>query len=300
MTRLDAWAQLGTPLEASFTASAAMKEGLLADWDVRTVPMTATLPPDAKGVSRVVEVHERVAVVRDNPIHAGQVDHLGIVSPSYAVQQNEEQVPLLDALAEESGATYSYAVELENGRKALLALDLPGHILVGDQGIGCTVATVKSHDGTKPFTVLVTPTYGGTVLVSHPILKVANSSHSQKIIDQEARRVLDWMFDYLTDFHSSLTQLATTPMSQAHFEALVERHYGAKDDADPRAITRAERRAAQMIDLFGEGRTAWDGFYALATWFDHLSPVRGDTSRAAKALLDPGFKDAALALMTSV
>lgn len=293
----DAWGQLGLALGDVTTAEEAIKVGLLGDWDVRAAPLYAALPPDRKGVSRTVEVLERVAVVRDNPRIAGQVDHIGIVSPSYQIIQNEEQIPLLDAIADESGATFRIAGELENGRKAFVTAQLPGHLLVGEHHLTCDLATVKSHDGTKPFTVLVTPILDGVVLASHPVMQVRHSSGAARTIEQQARELLDKTFTYLDGFHSLGEQLVDSPMSTAKFEAVIERAYG--NDESRTAASKADGKLAQMFDLY-TGQNAWDGFTALARWFDYHSPVRGDTNRAAKAVLDAGFKDRALTMMESV
>lgn len=283
----NAWAQLGVPLDQPPNAEAALKEALLANWGVRTAPLYAALPPDSKGVSRTVEVRERVAVVRDSPVTAGRVDHIGIVSPSYPIIPNETQTDLLDSMVEESGAVFYTAGELEAGRKVFVALRLPGHINVGPDAVECYVATLKSHDGTTPFMVLVTPVRvsTGAVLGAHKLAM----RHSSGVVDELGRLWLEDMFDYLDGFHHEAEQLADTPMSYGAFATVVEREY-------------SERLADELLEMFEacNGATAWDGYNVLAAWYDHLSPRRGDTVRAQKALLDTRFKDKAFKLMKDV
>lgn len=292
----NAWAQLGVPLDQPPNAEAALKEALLANWNVRKTPLYAALPADSNGVSRTVEVRERVAVVRDNPVTAGRVDHLGIVSPTYPIIANEEQAELLDGMTDESGAVFYTAGELEAGRKVFVALRLPGHINVGSDAVECYVATLKSHDGTTPFTVLVTPVRvsTGAVLGSHKLAV----RHSSTATDALGRLWLEDMFVYLDRFHQHAEQLADTPVTYGMFATTVERKYGAKPGST-KGATRAERFTAELLEMFeaANGTTAWDGFNVLASWYDYRSPRRGNTVRAQKALLDPRFKDKAFKLM---
>lgn len=303
---MDAWRSLGVPLEGVTTAEEALKQGLLGDWNVRKTPLYAALPEDKHGVSRTVEVLERVAVVRDNPVVAGQVDHIGIVSPSYKIVANEEQTDLLNALADEAGATFPVVGELEGGRKVFVVLQLPGQLLVNGDQVVCCIAMVKSHDGTTPFMLLVTPIHvaTGTVLASHQLVRIRHTSGAGPAIYRQARTALDGAFDYLDDFHAVAKKLAATPMSLPKFEAVVEAEYGPTDSMSAAATTRAERKVAEITALFDENQeTAWAGFVALARWFDHHSPTRGDereTSRSTKAVLDAKFKDDALRLMKKV
>lgn len=294
----NAWAQLGVPLDQPPNAEAALKEALLANWGVRTAPLYAALPPDSKGVSRTVEVRERVAVIRDSPTVAGQVDHLGIVSPTYPIIQNEEQADLLDSMAEESGAGFYTAGELEGGRKVFVTLRLPGHLNVAADTVECYVATLKSHDGTTPFTVLVTPVRvaTGTVLGAHKLAM----RHRPGVASAAGRLWLEGMFRYLDAFHQQAEQLAETPMSYGVFATIIERAYGAKLGAASSAATRAERLTTELLVAFeaADGATAWDGYNVLAAWYDHRSPRRGDTVRAQKALLDQRWKNRARELMS--
>lgn len=301
---IDAWRELGVPLDQSSTAQEALQRGLLTGWNVRKVPLYAALPEDAHGVSRTVEVHERVGVVRDSPHIPGQVDHVGIVSPSYHIIPNEDQTDLLGVMAEESGASFYAAGEMEAGRKAFVALRLPGHISIGESTVDCLVTTVKSHDGTMPFTLLVTPAHNGVVLTSHRIT-VRHSAGAGAALTRLTREWLEETFVYLEHFHVAAKQLVDTPMSFAKFEALVDRKFGkgrigaVMEDGSDSLTCRPDRRIAEMTELFDGGRTAWDGFVALATWYDTHFPVRGDTVRAQKALLDSGFKDRALDIMNT-
>jgi hypothetical protein len=300
----DAWTYLGVALDPGATARVALRKAYLAHWNVRKVPLYAALPEDSKGVSRTVEVLERVAVVRDSPHVKGQVDHIGIVSPTYAIMPNEETADLLDVLAEESGARFYAAGETEGGRKAFVALKLPGHISVGEDTVECFVTTVQSHDGTMPFTLLATPVLDGIILDSHR-LTLRHRAGAGAALTSVIRDWLEDTFAYLEHFHQAGKLLADSPMGFAKFEAVVDRELGtgrlgavmgAPSTSDSRIL---DKRVVQMTELFDSGRTAWNGFVALATWFDLYSPVRGDTVREQKALLDAGFKQKALALMTA-
>lgn len=98
-----------------------------------------------------------------------------------------------------------------------------------------------------------------------------------------------------------------TTMTQAKFEAIIEAEFGAPEDASKAAVTRADKRIAELSELFADAHTqegiretAWAGFNALTEWADHFSPTRGterDEARAVKAILDPSFKVRARELM---
>jgi phage/plasmid-like protein (TIGR03299 family) len=297
---MSAWAELGQQLDHPLTAEEAMKAGSLAGWNVRKVPMWATLPP-VKGISQQVEVTDRVAVVRDSPHTARQTDYLSIVSHSYTVVQNEAYAPALDQLAGDSGATFALAGELDGGRSGFLSLQLPGHM---DGGVEVYVTALNDHGGYRPWTLLVTPVHSatGTVLAVEEVARVRHTPNAAEAASEEARAALDRMFTYLEHLQRTIVALDATPLSQPEFEHLVDRHFGAPLDAGRATRTRRRAQRDELSEMFAarEGDTAWDGWTTLADWFDHRSPVRGDTSRAYKAIFEPGFKERALRVMEGV
>lgn len=297
---MSAWTELGTELGPTLSAGEAMKIGLLAGWNVRQVPMFATLPA-VKGISRQVEVTDRVAVVRDSPHTPKQIDYLSIVSKSYTVVANEDCTPVLDQLAEESGSTFTTAGEVDSGRCAFLTMRLPGHM---HGGVEVYVTALNDHGGYKPFTLLATPVdvVTGSVLAVFEVGRVRHTSGALEASHHVARAALDRTFNELDGFQATADQLADTPVSVPQFEQLVERNFGAGLSAPAATRTRNQKKVADIAEMFSdtEDRTAWSAFVTLADWYDHRSPVRGDTARAYKAVFDTGFKDQALRVMGAV
>ena len=308
----DAWHSLGTTLDHSFTAEEAMQEGLLGGWNVRKSPMF-TITEDGKKLP----LPGMNAVIRDNPVRSGQVDVLSRygVSDGYRIIQNEEHAGLLNALVDESGAHFETAGALDGGRQVFISMKLPGHINVGGvDPVENYIAAINSHDGSMSFTLMVTPVRivcANTMNLafenkSH-IFRIRHTSGAETAMHTQAREALDMTFNYLDGFQEQAERLINTTMTQSQFEEIIEREFGAPDDAAAAAITRAERKIEEMSGLFADSmthegvrNTAWAGLNSLTEWFDHFSPTRGEdreTARAQKALMDPSFKNKALQLM---
>jgi phage/plasmid-like protein (TIGR03299 family) len=311
LARTDAWHTLGTTLDHSFTAEEAMKEGHLGGWDVRKGASWTTDPK----TGLTIPMPGRYSVLRDNPIVEGQVDVLGNVGEAYRIIQNEEHAELLNTLVDESGAHFDTAGAIEGGRRVFISMKLPGHINIGgvDQ-IDNYIVAVNGHDGGSSFTFLVTPvrpvckntlTFG--FAQASNTFRVRHTSGASKILIQQARETLDMTFNYLDVFQEEANKMINTELTQSRFEEIIEAEWGAEEDAAPATITRTDAKLTEMARLFSDANTqkgvrntAWAGLNAMTEWADHFSPTRGDdreVARARKSILDPSFKNVALALM---
>ena len=306
-----AWHLLGQTLDHSFTAEEAMTEGLLGNWNVRKAPLYA----DVAGKRLLVPGMN--AVVRDNPVRAGQVDLLSTygVSDAYQIVQNEEHAAFLNALVDESGAHFDTAGSIHGGRQVFITMKLPGHINIGGvDPIENYIAAVNSHDGSMSFTLMVTPvrivcanTLNCAFQDNSHIIRTRHTSGIRENLVVKARKALDVSFKYLDAFQEDAERLINTTMTQMQFEAIIEKEFGPADDAPAATYTRAMNKVAEIQELFADAQTqdgirdtAWAGFNALTEWADHMSPSRGDdrdASRAIRAIMDPGFKTRALQLM---
>jgi len=312
--REDAWHSLGVTLPDAFTAEQAMEHGLLGGWNVRKFPAFATDPET--GLS--IPMPGRNAVVRNNPVVPGQIDFLGDVGDGYHIIQNEEHAGLLNALVDESGAHFETAGALDGGRRVFVTMKLPGHLKVGGvDPVDQYIAAINSHDGSLSFTMMVTPvrivcqnTLNLAFGRASNVFRVRHTSGAQKQMIAQAREALEFTFNYLDGFQAEAEALINTTLTQSTFEQMIEREFGAKEDASPATITRSERKVEKMAELFADANTqegirntAWAGLNALTEWYDHFSPTRGedrDTSRSVKALMDPSFKNQARQLMLSL
>lgn len=310
-SRSDAWHQLGTQLDRTFTAEEAMKYANLGGWDVRKWPSYATDPKTGLQIPK----KGRVDIVRNNPVRAGQIDFLGETGENFTIVQNEDHAEFLNTLVDESGAHFETAGSMYDGRQVFITMKLPGHINVGGvDPIENYIATVNGHDGSMAFTLMTTPirvvcknTLNLAFNQSSNIFRIRHTSGAEKMMVQRVREALDISFDYLEDFQAEAEKLINTTMTQSQFEAIIEKEFGVPEDASKAAVTRSAKKIDEIAELFADGQTqdgirdtAWAGFNALTEWADHFSPTRGndqDNARAAKALLDPTFKQRALSLM---
>lgn len=313
--REDAWHRLGTVLPDSFTANEAMEHGLLGGWNVRKVPVMAEI---AEGLT--IPVPEKFAVVRNNPVVAGQVDPLGVVGPAYTVVQNEELAGLLDNLIDESGAKFETAGAIDGGRKVFITMKLPGGIRIGGvDPVNNYIAAMTSHDGTSATTLLVTPvrivcenTMNLAFQNHSNIFRVRHTSGAQRLLAQQAREAMEFTYDYLDGFQEEAERLINTTMTLGKFEEIVNNAFQPPKDAPAATVTRNENKIAEIVGLFADAHThegvrdtAWAGLNALTEWSDHYAPVRGSGGsseveadlRARKSLLDTEFKNKARKLI---
>lgn len=309
--RQDAWHGLGTVLPRALTAEDALTHGKLANWNTRKVPLVAEVVPGTR-----INVPDRFAVVRDNPVISGQIDVLGNVGNFYHCIQNEELTGLLEALVDESGAEFETAGAIDGGRKVFVTMKMPGTAKVGGvDKVDSYLAALTSHDGTMPTTLMVTPIR----IVCQNTLNLAfkGADHMHKVrhrvragasMVQQAREALEFTFGFIDGFQEQAEQLINTTLTQSQFETIIHREFGAQ--GKPLAtVTRTQNKLDQMAELFADAHTqkgirdtAWAGLNALTEWHDHFSPVRANggndlESRSKKALFDPSFKNRALQLM---
>lgn len=310
--REDAWHQLGITLDHSFTAEEAMTEANLGGWNVRKQELWT-----AGSDGSPIIIPNRNAIVRNNPVVAGQVDALGVVGDAYQEIQNEEHAGFLDALVDESGAHFETAGALDGGRRVFITMKLPGHMTIGGTDkIDTYIAAINSHDGSMAFTVMTTPVR--IVCANTLNLAFSGASNMHRVRHTagatasivQARQTLELSFGYLEGFQAEADRMINTELTQVRFEEIIAKEFGAAADAPKGTVTRSENRLDEMVELFAEANTqagirntAWAGLNAITEWFDHYSPVRGseeDTSRATKALLTPAFKNRARELMLAV
>lgn len=332
--REDAWHRLGTVLPDAFTAEQAMEHGLLGGWNVRKTPLLADVdvpvemdPADRELIEltggeapteRVqVPVPNRFAVVRDNPVERGRIDALGVVGGTYHPIQNEAHAEFLNTLVDESGAHFETAGAIQDGRKVFITMKLPNHINVGGvDRVDTYLAAINSHDGSLPFTIMVTPV---RIVCQNTLnlawegtssrVKIRHTVNSQASVVSKARETLDLSFSYLDHFQEEAERLINTPLPQDRFEQIITEAFGAHEEMAPAVATRRETQLDEFMRIFADDytheglrETAWAGLNTLTEWADHYAPVRAEdeaAKRAENALLIPKFKDRARDLILS-
>lgn len=307
-TRQSALHHLGTALPDAGTAAQALKFGRLSGWNVRKTPLYAHV------AGQQLLVPNQYAIVRDNPHTDNQVDVLGGAGNIYKVLQNEDLEDLLDTLVEESGATYALAGEWDGGSEAFVSLRMPGVAKVGTDNVSIYITATNSHSGNSSACLMVTPvresnqtTLNLAFKGAKHLQKVRHTTHSHAALHAQARDALEFTYNYLDSFEEVARQLLGTALTQARFEELIHRNFGAPKGAAAPTVTRTQNKLDSMAELFSDSfsqsgirGTAWAGLTALVEWSDHFSPVRGTdpgTTRSLNALMDPAFKNKALKMM---
>lgn len=277
----SAWHLMGQDTSAAATPAAALVDGHLDRWNLTAVPACA------KAGRRTVEVPHLRMVLRDSD--RGEVDVLGVVSPTYQIRQNEDYVPLLEGIVRECGATQAAAGVIGDARRVFVTMRLPGFSKVADDEVVTYLTSVHSHDGSLRHRVLVTPCHSatGALLAVHGV------------DPGDPARVVDDAFTYLDSFQTTAAQLADRPLTSSALAKTTGRVLGAKASASANTATRYANKISGVVELF-TGGTAWAGLVAAADWWDHHSPTRGDDrdqARAENAVLVPKFKAEMLAAL---
>lgn len=298
---------LQTPVSEPMDAAELLRSTGLANWNIRKVPSFAQ---DLDG-SWVRETG-RYGVIRDS--EAGVLS-LGNVGEKFSITQNEDITEILDTIKDEAGGEYSGAGCLGKGHMVFVDLKLPGRLMVnGVDPVDMHLAIFDSHDGGGSLTAMTIPMrlfcanqLNVATQSAASLYRVRHTSGVKRNALKMAHEVLDESFSYLDEFSQAAEQMAATELSNARFEEIISKEFGAKKGSSQATLTRAEARLEEFMSLFAEvntqagiRNTVWAGFNALTEWFDHYSPTRGQTpeeSRAQKALLDPTFKDGAFRLM---
>lgn len=287
--RDDAWHRLNQlPAELvgqKLRAEEALEHSHTANWNVRKEQHHVFL----NGIP--VPNPGQFATVRDNP-WTGQPELFAgsSVGSTYMPVQNEENIEVLNAIIDESGATIDTAGSINGGKNVFVTMKLPEAMNVGGSDAhDLYIAGLNSHDGTSAYTLLVTPVrivcantqnYALRNFVNKYTIRHTKSA-TQKIA--KAREALGLSFKYLDEFQLEAERMLDTELTEAAFVAIVNDLY-AKDDnkeESKRGATIAKMRNDQLLQLFVEAETQasirftrWAGLQAVTEYVDHFASVR--------------------------
>lgn len=295
--RLDAWHQLGTVLDHTFTAEEALQHAHLAGWNVRKFPLQTI----AIGNTPALDVPNSFANVRTNPV-TGLVDVLGTVGSVYRPIQNEEHCELLNTLVDQSGAHFETAGSLKGGREVFITMQLPESMMVG--GVDETkinIAALNSHDGNSSFRFLITPVRVVCANTQTAAIKSAVSTFSirhtknGKNTIEEARQALGLTFRYIDAFQLEAEKMIQETMKESEFFGIVNQIWTPEVDGTTRKMNQQRDRLHELGRLFTEagtqeviGGTRYAGYNVITEYLDHFAPVNlgpnADTDADARAL----------------
>lgn len=311
-SRLDAWHQLGTIIPEGLTVDDVMTYAHLGGWNVRKMPLTTT----DTVTDQTFVVPGKFATVRTNPV-TKDAEALGVVGRFYTPRQNEEHAAFLQAVTDESGASFETAGSLDGGRKVFISMKLPEAMTVGGvDRVDLYLCAINSHDGTSPFTTILSPV---RVVCANTLAAALHSRLPQRFTVRhtananaavaQAREALKLGWKYAADFQLEAEKLLNIPLTTQKFDAVLNRMFG-KIEMDGREPAKGQARKIEKFDTIRGLLTAktqeniagtrWAAYNAITEYLDHFRPVFGaddavkNVNRASLAI-QRGMDDKALA-----
>lgn len=296
--RTDAWHRLGTVTRDCLTAEEVMTTAYLGNWNVRTLPLTASeLTED--GVTNL-DVADHYATARTHP-KTGTTEILGVVGRDYTVVQNEQHCELLNLLVDEGGACFETAGSLRGGRETFVTMKLPRTVQLENadarDDVDLYLAAMSSHDGSAAWRVIVTPVRIVCANTQRMALARAKASYAIKHTASakgkiaEARHALGIVWNYCDSFEAAAQALIGQPLELDEFCQIVEQIWPVDPAAGKRAETNRTRRNHTLRHLFRDADTQasitgtrWAGLQAITEYLDHYSPAKDPDVRAARVL----------------
>ena len=291
--REHAWHRLGTVVPQQFDAAQAMQYAKLGGWNVRLVGLQTAPVLDENGVVPALEVTDRFATVRTNPVNGG-TDVLGVVGPAYTVIQNEAHADLLNTLVDESGAHFETAGSLRAGRAVFLSMKLPTTMQIGGiDPVDLYLVALNSHDGTSAFRLLVSPVRVVCANTQALAIRQAQSSFSIRHTSgasgniAQARQALGLTFRYVEAFKAEAEKLISQELTDTQFKAIIGTLWTPTADSK-RSETMAANRTEILSELFRTADTnanirgtRWAGYQAITEYLDHFAPIADKANPAA-------------------
>lgn len=299
--RTDAWRTMGVGVEDLKTGHDVLRKAGLLGWDVRKVPMRTEPILTPSGVY-TLDVPGQYTVVRNNgdtPLVLGVGNEkrptASVVGRDYVHFQNEDTTELLDNLvmASDGAANYSAAGAFNGGRDTFVTMKLGPTVQIGGADpVDQFVVLYNNHVGKKKLRLLVMAIRlicsNGLKAVT-PIGDTFGVRHTENGLRadlEEARRLLTLSIKWSEVFKAEAEKMAAETLTQARFEEMITREFGASKEDSPSKRGFAQSKIGKLMDLFvvagtneGIRETRWAGYNALTEYYDHHSIVRsGDRS----------------------
>lgn len=292
-SRDDAWHQLGQKVGHNMTVEEAMDASHLGGWNVRKVPLTIPAEVTDDGVNPEIQVPDKFAVVRTNPVN-GERNYLGIVGNVYDPIQNEANAAFLQLLVDDFGANLETAGALADGRDVFLTMKLPHTMeIAGNDGFvdktEYYLAALNNHSGDSAFRVILSPVRIVCRNTQQWAIARAKSSWKIRHTDTamgriaEARESLNLVWKSVDLVDDEFRRMSETPVTfteaKAFSETLVE-----LDRVDPEgsAATRRRNASGQILNLFQNSPTIspisgtrYALYNAVSEYVDWFQGVRG-------------------------
>ena len=293
----DIWSALGTPIDDSTVdAATAMEQAGLLGWNTRMLPQTysETLPD---GTTRGGTVPNRFALVR-NVVGTDELQHLGDATAQYKIFQNEDWIPLLEAVREQSGARFHAGGILREGRQVFTCLSLDNGIpALSDYDPHSLALTLFGrHDARGQNHLTVTPNRIRCANAQNFALATAVRTLSFRHTDKHAelaadvQRTMEAIGLYQEEFGEAVQRMGNQPLTEEQFLRAMRKVWPLEDGARPHDQKRHQDRLDGLLAGFHSPLqdncrgTLLAGVNAVSHWLDHEEPVKKcDDERAARA-----------------
>lgn len=265
------------------------------------------------------EVDEARAVVR---VEDGAI--LGQrLSPQYTPLQNAEAFAILADACRDYGVTIESAGALGNGALAWMLGKLPEGIepIPGDTIAGYFLI-INSHDGSHAYDAMPTPirvvcqntlaAAGGLKTGAKGKIIHLRHTGSIKARVDEARRMVDGLFQAMKESETTFAQLAERRMTPQEVAAWIESILPGPKDGSPLPDVLKQRRrdigalvwagkGAALAGADDTGATAWAAYNAVCEYLDHVRPaqspsINGRRNANESAIFGAGWDLKSLAL----
>ncbi len=272
------WHGLGNELKSPPTSEAAIDASGL-NWRVAKVPLYVA------GGTRLHELKDKFAVVREDHLADGVCHAFGVAGRDYVPLQNVEAFQFFDPIVREGHATYETAGALGKGERVWVLARLREDLQIADGDHAKRYLLLSNtHNGTSSLQLKITPVrvvcnntltlalaQGGTIRVRH---------------DRDMKKALDrakQLLGLVQDSYAKLEGIFRSMVATRVDPPAVQRYLAAVfpdpvDAADAKAIEVLEIQRALAIHLFHNGQgnsqpavkgTLWAAYNGVTELIDH-------------------------------
>lgn len=287
-------AAFGTDISHCDNVEQALTEAGL-DWNIEEIPATDLFINNGEDLVSTSIPGRKLLVRSDNKTT------LGVVGPKYSSLSNSESFALADA-AKTLGATFTYAGELDHGRKAFITMDIPeAKVYVGGHdAVDFGLVLTTDHSGSGSITCEIQGsrlacTNGQLLTSTFSKWSIKHTKRANRRVEM-AQHALKYSFAAAKEFAAYADYLISEPMSRQDFIDLMKSVFPQPlDGASEQAFTKWRNRNHELVTLYSEAETqeegrntAWGALQTVLEWEQYFRPSRGgELGRAKRNFMTP-------------
>lgn len=286
-----AWHALGTVIKGGSSNAETVLKAAGMWWETLSEPLTAKLPVAwyDNGEASVYEEKE----VADTFVNyrSDTFQPLGVVGKIYTPIHNTTAFDFLDSLFGDHLMVAESAGSFRDGKRVFISAEIPGELIIDPTGVSDHIrmylALINSHDGSTPFTAVVTPWRPVCKNTERLALKNAVTKwtvrHTKNAMNkiEEAKRTLGLATQYYDEFVAEETALLQVSFMGDDVDKLIKDIWGdaPEADANKKSQTVYRQRRDSLHALYGVeaervGRNAYAAERAVTGYVDHFSELR--------------------------